>query len=266
MRKHVLVSVLLSTVLGSTIALPAFGQTVPPDQFDETESALAGTVACNGGPATSIAQVDASTNDVSGSNDDKASNLSATACSLPLYVIGTADDSSSAQDTSGQDDDTGNSTVNSVSLLGGLVTYAAKTEADGCADTGQALSCEDTTSIQNLVFAGRHITGQFTQATTFNAVNVTVQIPGYCTGVALFTGTLTVAASSTGVSGDVRTVDMDPLTLNGTLTCLGLPLASMQVNLQDGSRTGIIPTPPGPLGLIAVPPPAPPISENVSLL
>lgn len=256
MRTRLLVPTLLCVSLGSTLAMPAAAQTTELAQFDATESALAGTVACNGGAATPIAQVDASTTDVSGSNDDKASNLSATACALPLYSINSSDDSTSAQDTSSLDDDTGNGTAKTVSLLGGVLTYDSKVEADNCTDTGQAVNCQDTTTIQNLVFGGQHITGQFTQPTTFNAVDLSVQLPGYCTGLALFTGSLTVAGSSLSTNGDNTTVDMNPIALKGTLTCVGLPLASIQVDLQDAyvSKYNIPqpPPPPGPQDVISI--------------
>lgn len=62
---------------------------------------------------------------------------------------------------------------------------------------------------------------------------MSVQIPGYCTGVALFTGTLTVAKTSTQTSGDTNEIQMAPVALAGTLTCVGLPLSTMTVSLTD---------------------------------
>lgn len=235
MRTHLMAPTLLAVMLSGVFAMPAAAQTTGPVQFDETESALTGTVACNGGAATPIASVVASTTDISGSNDNNASNVSGTACGLPLYSIGSADDSTSAQDTPSQDDAMGNSVVNTVSLLGGVLKYDAKNEADYCAVAGQAVNCQDTTTIQNLVFGGQRITGQFSQATIFNAVNLSVQVPGFCTGLALFTGTLTVAGTSTNTQNGSATVNIAPIALKGTLTCVGLPLASMQVDVQDYS-------------------------------
>jgi hypothetical protein len=141
--------------LGLTfLALPVSAQTNGPDTFDITESALTGTVACNGGTPTPIANVDASTTDASGSNDDQASSLSANACGFPLYAIGSANDATSASDTSSQDNGDGTGTVQQVSLLGGVVTYDAKSETDTCTATdsqGDA-SCTNTTTVQNLNF------------------------------------------------------------------------------------------------------------------
>jgi hypothetical protein len=213
--------------------MPAAGQTTGPVAFDVTSSALTGTVSCNGGAAVTIAPVDASTTDVTGSNDNKASNLSSTACGLPLYSIGYVDDSSSAQDTSSQDEGDGNSTEQNVSLLGGVVTYTAKTETGGCVDVGQTVNCQDTTTISNLYFAGQHIVGNFTQPRTFNATSLSVQVPGYCLGAALFTGSLTVAGSSASANGNAEAVSMAPLALEGTLTCVGLRLTSVKVALKD---------------------------------
>lgn len=222
-----------SILLSSALAAPAMAQSAGPVSFDVTESALAGTVTCLGGSATTVAPVDASTTDVTGSNDSKAINLSATACGLPLYSFASADDDSSAQDTASQDDGDGGSSLSNVSLLGGLVTYQSKTETDACNDSGQAIACQSTTSIQNLNFAGQHITGTFTSATQFPAVSVMVKIPGYCTGAALFTGTLTLDDSLAQANGNTETITATPLALKGTLTCVGLPLTSMSVALLD---------------------------------
>ena len=126
-----------------------------------------------------------------------------------------------------------------MSLLGGVLTYTAKTETDNCNATTQddtqevTINCTDTTTIQNLKFAGQHVTGTFTQPTTFNAASVAIQIPGYCAGVALFTGQLTVSGSSTQTSGDKTVIRLSPIALEGTLTCVGLPLASLAVDLDD---------------------------------
>ncbi|MGN6322148.1 MAG: hypothetical protein ACTHNE_10530 [Dyella sp.] len=231
---------LVSVVLGCVWVLPAAAQSTGPVQFDVTESALVGTVSCNGGQATAVTPVDASTTDVSGSNDAKASNLSAQACGLPLYMITSADDSTSAQDTTSEDDGDGDSTLQNVSLLGGLLTYQSKIETDACnAVSASAVTCQDTTSVQNLVFAGRHLTGTFTAPATFGATNASVQIPDYCTGLALFTGTLTVAGTSVQISGNTATVKMVPVALKGTLTCVGLPLDRMSVELKDESLVSI---------------------------
>jgi hypothetical protein len=223
--------------LGLTIgaAAPLAAQGTWQASFDSTESALTGTVACNGGSATPISSVDASTTDVTGSNDAVASNLSATACGLPLYAIASANDASSASDTPTLVDGAGTSALSQFSLLGGLVTYTAKTETDNCTANLPAweVNCTDTTTIQNLYFAGQHITGTFTHPTTFNAVNVAVQLPGQCTGVALFTGQLTVAGSSVQTSGNTADIQITPVALQGTLTCIGLPLTTMTVNLAD---------------------------------
>ena len=236
MRANLSVPTLLSVLLSGSLAAPAVAQNTGAAQFDVTESALTGTVLCNGGPATTITPVDASTTDVTGSNDAQASNLIAQACGLPLYSIASADDSTSAQDTSSQDDGDGNSSLQNVSLLGGLLTYQSKVEADACnASSAQTVSCQDTTTVNNLAFAGQHITGTFTSPTTFQAVNVSVQLPGYCTGLALFTGSLTVAGTSVQSAGNTATVRMAPIALHGTLTCVGLPLESMQVALEDSS-------------------------------
>lgn len=222
---------LFSLLIAATLAEPIAAQTTGPVTFDSTESALTGTVACNGGTATPISSVDASTTDTAGSNDAVATNLAATACGLPLYTIASANDASSASDTPTQDDGAGTSAVSQMSLLGGVLSYDAKTESANCNTT----TCSDTTTIQNLYFAGRHITGTYTQPTTFNAVSVAVQMPGYCTGAALFTGQLTVASSSEQTSGNVREVQLSPVALQGTLSCLGVPLTTMTVSLQDTS-------------------------------
>jgi hypothetical protein len=228
--------------LGLTVgaAGPLAAQSTGPDSFDATESSLTGTVACNGGSATPISSVDASTTDDTGSNDAIASNVSATACSFPLYSMGSANDASSASDTSSLDDGAGTSTISQVSLLAGVLTYNTKTETDNCtADASGAVNCTGTTTIQGVNFAGQQITGTFTQPTTFNAVSVAVQLPGYCIGAALFTGQLTVDGSSVQTSGNTGTVQMAPVELSGTITCLGLPLGSMTVALADVSNFAV---------------------------
>ena len=202
-------------------------------------SSMTGTVACNGGAPTPIAAVDASTTVGTGSNNAVATNFSASACGLPLVNIASANDASSASDTPTQDEGAGSSSLDQVSFLGGVVTYTAKTETDNCnANTPEEIICNSTATVQNLIFAGQQITGTFTQPTTFNAVSVSVQLPpGYCTGVGLFTGQLTVAGgSSTQTSGNTTEIQMAPVALAGTLTCVGLPLASMDVKIQDAAN------------------------------
>ena len=234
LRFPLLYLALLTLGLTFGAVAPVSAQDTGPVEFTSTETALTGTVACNGGTATPISQVAASTTVGTGSNDVQASNLTATACGLPLYTIASANDASSASDTPTQDDGAGTSSVLQMSLLGGVLTYTTKIETDNCnANTPGEINCTDTTTIQNLTFAGQQITGTFTQPTTFNAVSVAVQIPGYCTGVALFTGQLTVAASSTQTSGNTTQIQVAPIALAGTLTCVGIPLTTMTVNLQD---------------------------------
>ena len=139
---------------------PVSAQSTGPVSFNSTESALTGTYACNGGAATPIPPVAASTTDGTGSNDVQASNLTASACGLPLYDIASANDASSASDTPTQDDGAGTSAVSQMSLLGGVLTYLTKTESDGCnANTPRVVYCSDTTTVENLYFAGQHITG-----------------------------------------------------------------------------------------------------------
>ena len=225
---------------------PVSAQSTGPVSFTSTESALTGTYACNGGPAMPIPPVAASTTVGTGSNEVQVSNLTASACGLPLYDIASANEASSASDTSAQDEGAGTSTVLQMSLLSGVVTYDKKSETDNCTATtttqGEVtVNCTDTTTVQNLYFAGQHITGTFTQPTTFNAVSVSVQIPGYCTGVALFTGQLTVAGSSTKTSGNTTEIQMAPVALAGTLTCVGLPLSAMTVSLLDENKEGVSP-------------------------
>lgn len=187
MRTNFFVPTFISVLLSGALAAPAMSQGTGPVAFDATESALTGTVACNGCSSTPIASVDASTTDVTGGNNVAGSNQSATACGLPLYSIASANDSTSAQDTSSQDDGNGNGTLQTVSLLGGVVTYQNKTEAEACDEAsvaGQAVTagCQAVATIHNLMFAGQHITGTFTSPATFQAIDVNVRIPGYCTG------------------------------------------------------------------------------------
>ncbi|HET7332542.1 hypothetical protein [Dyella sp.] len=230
-----IVPALLSVILSGTCAVPATAQDTGPVAFDVTESALTGTVSCNGDASTVITPVDASTTDVSGSNDAQASNLSAQACGLPLYTIMSADDSTSAQDTTSQDYGDGNSTLQDVSVLGGVLTFQSKTETEACnfISATQTIDCQGGTIFRGIVFAGKNISGTFTSPTTFEANSVSVQLPGYCTGAALFTGNLTVASTSVQTNGGTTTLRIDPISLKGTLICVGLPLVSMQVDLQD---------------------------------
>lgn len=216
-----------------TAASSVCAQTSGSVAFTPTESALVGTVACNGGTATAISPVDASTTNTTGSNDNQASNLSGSACGLPLYTITSSDSATSASDTTSLDDGDGTSTIRQMSLLGGVLTYQSKAETSGCSSTTTSATCSGNAQFTNLVFAGQTITGTYYQPTTFQATNVSVTVPGTCTGVALFTGTLTLAATSQSQQGNKGTVSLTPLALNGTLTCIGLPLTSMTVALKD---------------------------------
>lgn len=238
MRTKMFVPTLLSTVLASTMASTVSAQGSGPLVFDSTNSALTGTVACNGGQPVAITPVEASTSDANGGlNEVSGSNLAANSCGFPLYSMQSEEGATYTSDTNTSDVGNGGNGMEQVSLLGGVVTYDAKTEYDLCAgsasDSTATINCQDNTQIQNLVFAGQPITGTFTQPTTFNALNVQVKIPGYCTGLALFTGSLTVDSVSQQQSGDTGSITSAPISLNGTLTCVGLPLASMTVNLQD---------------------------------
>jgi hypothetical protein len=60
---------LLTLGLTFGVVAPVSAQGTGPVAFDSTESALTGTDACNGGSAMRISAVDASTTDVTGSND-----------------------------------------------------------------------------------------------------------------------------------------------------------------------------------------------------
>ncbi|RDS81227.1 hypothetical protein DWU98_11880 [Dyella monticola] len=239
MRTKMFVPTLLSTLLASLTTGAIHAQGTGPVAFDATNSALTGTVACNGGQPTAITPVDASTSDLNGGlSDVTATYLSATDCGLPLYSIESAQDAAYTSDTGSSDVGNGGDGIQQVSLLGGLLTYQAKVEYDLCGASASGntatINCQDSTQIQNLVFAGQPITGTYTQPTTFNAIAAQVTIPSYCTGLALFTGSLTVDSTSQQQSGDTGTITSAPVALSGTLTCVGLPLTSMTVSLQDG--------------------------------
>jgi hypothetical protein len=238
MRTKMFVPTLLVALIAGLTTGSISAQDNGPVAFDATDSALSGTVACNGGQPTTIKPVDASTSDVNeGLNDVMASNLSATACGLPLYSIQSIQVATYTSDTSSSDVGNSGDGIQQVSLLGGLLTFQAKTEYDLCGASASGstttINCQDTTQIQKLVFAGQPITGNYTQPTTLNVTSVQVQVPGYCTGIALFTGSLTLASESQQQSGNTTTITFAPIALAGTLTCVGLPLTSMTVNLQD---------------------------------
>jgi hypothetical protein len=238
MRSKMFVPTLCVTLIAGLATGSIQAQGTGPVAFNVTASALTGTVACNGGAATPIAPVDASTSDGNGGlNDVSASSLSANACGFPLYTMQSVEDASFTADTGSSDVGNGGNGITQISLLGGILTYQAKTEYDLCGASASGntatINCQDTTQIQNLMFAGQSITGTFTQPQTFNAVDVQVQLPGYCTGIALFTGSLTVDSVSQQQSGNSGTIAIAPIALNGTLSCIGLPLGSVTVNLQD---------------------------------
>lgn len=233
MQRNRLVAPAALALVSVTVAPSAWAQTTGSVAFTPTESALVGTVACNGGPPTAIAPVDASTTNTTGSNDNQASNLSGQACGLPLYTITSTDSATTASDVTSQDDGDGTSTIQQMSLLGGVLTYKSKTESGGCNSSGTSVACSGNAQFGNLVFGGQTITGTYSQPTTFQVTNVSVTVPGTCTGVALFTGTLTLAGTSRSQQGNKGTVSLTPLALNGTLTCIGLPLTSVTVALKD---------------------------------
>jgi len=242
MRTKMFVPTLLSTVLASLATGAIHAQGTGPVALDATNSAINGTVACDGGQPTAITPVDASASDVNGGlNDVTATNLSATACGLPLYSIQSAQDVAYTSDTGSSDVGNGGSGIQQMNVLGGLLTYQAKVEYDLCGASASgntaAINCQDNTQIQNLVFNGQPITGTFTQPTTFNAIDAQVTLPGYCTGLALFTGSLTIDSGSQQQSGNTGTITSAPVALKGTLTCIGLPLTSITVNLQDVTIT-----------------------------
>jgi hypothetical protein len=228
---------LLPLLVGSMLAWPAMGQSTGLVVFDSSEDALYGTSACNGIGNSPITLVQSDT-DGSGNNANQASNVSATACGgQSLFSAQSASESTSAQDLVAQDDGAGSSQEQNVSLLGGLVSYASKSESDNCSTPdGINISCSDATSLSDLYFNGQRITGTYDSPTTFQAVNVKVEVVG-CTGVDLFTGQLTVGGSTVQLSSDGQsgTVQMIPLELQGTLNCLGIPLGSMTVDLKDFS-------------------------------
>jgi hypothetical protein len=238
MRSTMFVPTLIATLLAGLTTGSIRAQGTGPITFYVGESALSGAVACNGGQATPMAPVDASTSNGNGGlNDASASSLSADACGLPLYTVQSAQDASYTGDTGSSDVGNGGNGLEQVSLLGGVLTFQAKTEYDFCgaSASGNAaiINCQDNTQIQDLVFAGQPVTGTYTQPTTINADDVQVQLPGYCTGIALFNGSLTINSASQQQSDDAGSIDMAPVALNGTLTCVGLPLGSTTVNLRD---------------------------------
>jgi hypothetical protein len=228
---------LLPLLVGSMLAWPAMGQSTGPVVFDSEEDALSALYSCNGAGDTPLT-VAQSTTDGSGSNATQASNVSAAACGgQSLFSAQSASESTSAQDSVTQDDGAGSSQEQSVTM-GGVLTYDTKTDVNNCSTPdGTNISCSDTTTISNLYFAGQHITGSFNSPTTFSAIDAQVLDPA-CTGVATFTGTLTIAYSTSQVSPDGQsgTMEMAPLKLDGTETCIGLQLGSMTFSLKDSSE------------------------------
>ncbi|RDS84622.1 hypothetical protein DWU98_01250 [Dyella monticola] len=234
MRTKLLVPTLLSVLLSGALASSAMGQGTGPVAFDVTESALAWSAACNGGPDSPPLLVDPSITDVSGSNGNQGSNLSANACGFPLYALSSADSTTNASDTVELDDAGGSSTWEGLYLLGGILTADSKTETDACAaSSAQTVNCSDTATFTNVSFAGRYITGDFTSKQTFYASDFAVSLSGYCDGLADFTGSLTVGDTSLQNHGNSEAITFSPLSVSGTLTCIGLPLKTMNVQLKD---------------------------------
>ena len=233
--KYIFIPALVSVLLSGMLAAPAMGQATGPVSFDVTEGALRGEVSCNGIADTPVASVDASETDGTGGSDSQASGLSEKACGgLPLYSIGSVNDSTSAEDTTSSDDGDGNSTVQTFNLLGGLVTYVSKTETDSCSiASGQTtISCQGQATVQAFYFAGQQITGTFSSPTTFHVNDASVSIPT-CADGASFTGDLTVDDSSEVINGTTTTLSLMPVHLSGTLTCVASTTTTMKIDLRD---------------------------------
>jgi len=234
MRTKRFVPMFMSVVLSGALASSAMGQGTGPMAFDVTSSALAWSVACNGGPDTPFLLVDPSTTDISGSNSNQGSNFSADACEFTLYHLLSADSTTDASDTPARDDAGGSSTLQGLELLGGVLTADSKTETDNCAAvSAQHIHCRDIATFANVSFAGHHLMGDFTTVQTFYASQFAVDISGACNGPAEFTGSLTVGDMSVQNNGNSETITFSPLSVSGTLTCIGFPSKTMNVQFKD---------------------------------
>lgn len=234
MRTKWFVSMFMSVVLSGALAGSAMGQGTGPMAFDVTSSALAWSAACNDGPDTPFSLVDPSATDVSGSNSNQGSDFSADACGFTLYHLLSADSTTDASDTPTRDAAGGSSMWQGLNLLGDVLTADSKAETDKCAATSaQSISCRDITTFANVSFAGHHIEGDFTTAQTFYTSQFAVNISGACDGPAEFTGSLTVGDMSVQNNGNSETISFSPLSVSGTLTCIGLPSKTMNVQFKD---------------------------------
>ncbi len=251
MTRHLAVSGLSFALIAALFSLPVHAQTSGVVEFTVTESALSGTVACNGGAAAPISPVSGSVATGTYTNVIYADNISGQTCALPLYSIASVENIATADeglDKGSTNSGSGTGNLQTVSLLGGALTYDSKSETNGCSvsdvviqpsGTTYAVPCQGSAQISNLWFGGKHITGTFTQPTTFQANNLSISVPAHTCGalasVALFNGSLTVAGTSQSqTSSSNQTVTFAPLAVSGTLTCIGvLGGGSIKVALQD---------------------------------
>jgi len=206
------------------------------DSFVTTTSALAGSVTCSNGTVTPIS-VDASTTNDSGSNESTAGTTTVTACGQTIYQASSIDDKSHADDTVSQDDSTGETDAQNVSLLGGLVTYSQEQAQTICqpTDANGDVGCTGVATFTGLTIDGNLLpAGATTPGETYPIVNAQVLAPD-CVGVALFTGKV-VLLDSQIVNNNTPNVtgEGEWIHVTGSATCLGLPLgATTHYDLRD---------------------------------
>jgi hypothetical protein len=209
--------------------------------FRFTSEAASVLLGCNGAAPAPYNDVDPVFANTNGGSDLVASQVFGSACpgllaprGVQIYSYQYVDDSAYAYDTPSSDYGEAKSLTKEVSLLGGVLTYDQKQDEAVCTETSY-VSCTQRTTISNLTFEGRSITGTFSQKQVIPASGLQLQLAtGTCTGLAEFTGYLTIDDAVT--SATQKEVDFIPLALDGTLTCLGVPAGTIEIHIKDYSK------------------------------
>ncbi|HLJ88516.1 MAG TPA: hypothetical protein VKZ53_16975 [Candidatus Angelobacter sp.] len=209
-----------------------------PISFTSEANAINGTVTCADGSVVSILPVDATFTITTGSSNKSLDFASASACGMNVYLVTSMDDKTDDSDTMTEDDGDSFASTGSGSLLGGLVTWSSGQDADSCTEsTPNTANFTASASATNMVINGQPLPpGDYPSGTQIPIVQASITVPSStCTGVALFSGTLTLMPMSiTGQNTNSVRLALAFLTLSGDLTCIGIPLGRIHYALTVG--------------------------------
>lgn len=241
-RTSALVLVAISLSLG--VAAQTAAQTLQfTTEADTVTGTVTKTIAGELPQSTTIAPIDPSTTQGSGSNSQTAPNASVTIYGVEVYNFTTISNSTDAANSSGSDDGDADAQTGATSLLGGLITWYSNDDPFACVadpNISNFVDCQSTEVTHALTINGVGLAlGTYPGGAEFPVAG-TINDSQCLLGTETFSGSLIAQESSYSNDTEPSYINLTGMHLVGDATCKTLDAVTLFVTHYDLSIAGPI--------------------------